>query len=75
VKTLQAKHLDDATILDYVGMINTTEGRWTHRRDFADILPDVPPKVILAKCRSLIKRKLLEGCACGCRGDFQLPKA
>lgn len=33
---------------------------------------DVPPKVVLAKCRSLIKRKLVDGCACGCRGDFTI---
>lgn len=35
-----------------------------------EMLPDVPPKVILAKCRSLIRRGWLEGCGCGCRGDF-----
>jgi len=31
-----------------------------------------PDKVVLAKMRSLIKRGLVSGCACGCRGDFQI---
>lgn len=30
----------------------------------------VNSKLVLAKMRSLIKRKLVDGCACGCRGDF-----
>lgn len=31
---------------------------------------NTPTKVALAKMRSLIKRKLVNGCPCGCRGDF-----
>lgn len=34
---------------------------------------DVPWKVSLAKARKLIKRGLLDGCACGCRGDYVIP--
>lgn len=30
----------------------------------------VPSKVILTKARKLIKRGLVDGCACGCRGDL-----
>ena len=30
-----------------------------------------PPKVVLAKLRSMVKRGLILGCACGCRGDFR----
>jgi hypothetical protein len=32
--------------------------------------PDMPWKVVLAKAKSLIRRGLVDGCACGCRGDF-----
>jgi hypothetical protein len=36
-------------------------------------MPDgTPEKVALAKMRSLIKRGLVAGCACGCRGDFEI---
>lgn len=31
-------------------------------------------KLTLAKCASLIRRGLLAGCACGCRGDFEPPR-
>lgn len=71
-KALQAKHLDDATILEFVRTVND-DGRWALIWDFEDILPDVPHKVIRAKCKSLIRRKLLQGCTCGCRGDFFIP--
>ncbi|MFC8182421.1 hypothetical protein ACFULT_26415 [Rhodococcus sp. NPDC057297] len=33
-------------------------------------VPGVPSKVVLAKARRLIRRGLLDGCECGCRGDF-----
>lgn len=34
------------------------------------LLPGTPFKVVMAKLRSLIKRGLIAGCGCGCRGDF-----
>lgn len=38
-----------------------------------DALPDdIPDKVILAKMKGLIRRRLVSGCDCGCRGDFQI---
>lgn len=32
----------------------------------------VPMKLMRAKMASLMKRKLVDGCVCGCRGDFEL---
>lgn len=34
--------------------------------------PAVPWKVLRAKLKSLIRRRLVLGCCCGCRGDFTL---
>jgi len=68
---IQAKHIPDEAIMGAVATVNA-EGRWAMTWDLADALPGVPPKVILAKCRSLIKRGRLTGCACGCRGDFEI---
>lgn len=31
-----------------------------------------PRKLILAKMKKLIKSGLVNGCACGCRGDFEI---
>jgi hypothetical protein len=42
---------------------------------FTDPAPEMryPEKVVLAKARSLVRRGLLLGCPCGCRGDFEVP--
>lgn len=32
----------------------------------------VPAKVVLAKAKRLVKRGLIDGCTCGCRGDFEV---
>jgi hypothetical protein len=50
---------------------------WCHRQDVTAELSqvmgvDVPWKVVLAKAAKLIKRKRMDGCTCGCRGDFDL---
>ncbi len=34
--------------------------------------PGTPPKVQLAKMAALMRRGLVTGCDCGCRGDFEL---
>lgn len=34
--------------------------------------PETPFKVRLAKMRGLVKRGLVDGCTCGCRGDFTI---
>ena len=54
---------------DYIYPAHETLANWM---DIADRLPEYPPKVVIAKCRSLIKRGLMHGCTCGCRGDFYL---
>jgi hypothetical protein len=36
-------------------------------------MPGAPRKLALAKMASMIRRGLVDGCACGCRGDFRLP--
>ena len=71
MKGIQAKDVEDQAVLDVIGRVND-EGHWAMVWDLNAAFPAVPPKVLLAKCRSLIKRKLIEGCACGCRGDFYL---
>jgi len=69
---MQAKDIPDVVFLDIVEDINCLEYRWAQRWDIEEKMPDVPPKVILAKARNLIKRNLMSGCGCGCRGDFEV---
>jgi hypothetical protein len=33
---------------------------------------DCPDHLLLAKMKQLIRKGLVFGCACGCRGDFQI---
>ena len=65
---MQAKDLPDAALLDRL-----TTTAWIATWDLQAQLPGVPPKVVLAKLRSLRKRHLVQGCGCGCRGDWHLP--
>lgn len=48
-----------------------TGGRWATVWDMEERL-GAPTKIVLAKARSLIRRGLMDGCACGCRGDFEV---
>lgn len=43
--------------------------------DVEEVLPGWPQKVLQAKLAKLIKRGLLAGCDCGCRGDYELTAA
>lgn len=75
---MQAKDLDDAEFLRLIDTISHdglwahTNTRWVFTWDLEPAMPDVPWKVILAKASKLIKRGVLSGCDCGCRGDFEL---
>lgn len=33
---------------------------------------DVPGKLVIAKMNGLIRRGLVSGCTCGCRGDYEI---
>lgn len=66
VLTMQAKDIDESTLLARIPIGSTSISRY----DLAAALPDVPEKVLLAKLRSMVKRGCIRGCACGCRGDF-----
>jgi hypothetical protein len=50
----------------------TYEHESASRWDIEEELWEYPPKVLLAKLRRLVARGLLDGCACGCRGDFEI---
>ena len=48
---------------------------WAYTSELQAKLPQFPPKVVLAKLRALNKRGLLDGCTCGCRGDWEMTEA
>lgn len=75
---MQAKDIPEQPILDF---LERHRGHWCSmfspeiagdRSIFNAMPPGTPYKVALAKMRALIKRGIVDGCACGCRGDFEL---
>lgn len=48
---------------------------WAYTWDLAESFPMFPYKVVHAKARKLLKRRLLTGCGCGCRGDWELTES
>lgn len=82
------RDIPDEVFLAAVWKAGGEAGRWAMRWDVDRILggfgpdddlsegvPGVPWKVSLQKARRLMKRGLLDGCSCGCRGDYELTDA
>ena len=70
----QCKDIPDRPILLFLKELN---GKWANW--FGDDYPDsvtrampkdIPGKLVLAKMRQMIRRGVVDGCPCGCRGDF-----
>ena len=72
---MQCKDIPTAPILDF---INDYDGLWcnwfadTNRSVRIAMPTGISDKLVLAKMRKLIRSGLVDGCACGCRGDFVL---
>lgn len=46
--------------------------KWAMRWDVQALLSSYPEKIVLSKARKLIKSKVIDGCFCGCRGDWEI---
>jgi len=81
---MQAKDVPERPVLEFLLTVRARTERlatWYKPEDLSPIWDNsvlnampigTPPKVALAKMRALIKRGLVSGCSCGCRGDFEL---
>jgi len=73
---MQTKDIPDLPILEYLLGHKNTWCTWylNSENTVADAMPKgvISKKLILSKMRNLIKRGLVSGCACGCRGDFEI---
>lgn len=69
-KGVQAKHIPDAAMIDAIARVEAQRALGATRWELAEAFPELPPKVVLAKCGQLVRRGLIQGCTCGCRGDF-----
>lgn len=69
---MKAADLDDVQVLRVVERSCIERGFWSNTTVVAGAFPDAPFKVIAAKLSKLLRRKLVTGCDCGCRGDWEL---
>lgn len=73
-KRLQCKHIPDRPILEFLRSLN---GEWANWSSFGDdnsvrrAMPaGTPCLLVIAKMRQMMHRGVVDGCPCGCRGDF-----
>lgn len=76
---LQAKDIQDIDVLRFIGTHDKDQTsrdgkKWVLVYDFEEdpVFAQYGRKLLLAKCASMIRRGLIDGCACGCRGDFEM---
>ena len=75
---MKAADIPDEVFVDAVRAHGYGGSRWAQCWDVYPAISealgvDVPAKVCQAKARKLIRRGVINGCACGCRGDFTVP--
>ena len=70
---MQCKDIPDAPILAFLAQRPGVWHNWYFGddRDVHLAMPaDVPDKLVVAKMNRLMQRGLVDGCSCGCRGDY-----
>jgi hypothetical protein len=80
-RRMQCKDIPNAAFLDAVRHapgVSSRPDSWRNRcsvqRELETVVGWLPERLFLAKARGLIRRRLLQGCPCGCRGDYELPE-
>ena len=71
---MQAKDIPEQPILDFLANL-PQPATWFpgYPNSIQNAMPEgTPDKVALAKMSSMVRRGLIKGCSCGCRGDFVL---
>lgn len=77
---MKAADIPDNLFLEGIRELSDGGRTWVYRHQIDAWLQgrlgvEIPWKVSLAKARKLIKQGQLSGCGCGCRGDYEIPKA
>lgn len=70
-------NISDKEVLKFLHKENKwcTYGKGYYMPTVQDVMPkNTPVKLQISKMKQLIKRGLVDGCTCGCRGDFEITK-
>lgn len=75
-KSIQCKDIPDIPILEFLESLNGAWANWFGDESEHSVTRAMPKgihgRLVLAKMRQLMRRGLVDGCDCGCRGDFVL---
>jgi hypothetical protein len=76
-RRMQCKDISDEVFLAALRRVPGSancgwRNRWAVHAELEAVVGPVPERLMLAKARRLIARGLMKGCACGCRGDWQI---
>ena len=72
---MKCKDIPDKPILEFLAKRPTEWHTWFpgYEKDVSQAMPKgTPEKLVLAKMCMLIRRGVVSGCGCGCRGDFTI---
>ncbi len=72
---MQCKDIPDMPILRFLALNPGVWRNWYFGNDkdvHQAMPPDTPDKLVPWKMRMLMRRGLVTGCDCGCRGDFEI---
>lgn len=73
-----AKEINEKPLLEFaakhggIGCYLNEETHTGYPRNIGEAAKGFPIKVIRAKLAALIRRGLMTGCTCGCRGDYDI---
>lgn len=72
---MQCKDIPEKPILEFLRSLNGTWATWfseTYDNSVQRAFPAEAKnsKLVLAKMRQMIRKGIVDGCDCGCRGDF-----
>jgi hypothetical protein len=80
-KRMQCKDIPDRPILEFIASLGEPailldrDGDVPYEHSVVRAMPDgTPPNLVRAKMAMLLRRDLVDGCVCGCRGDFELTR-
>jgi len=72
-KLIQSKHVPEVPILRSLAAL--PGGETANLEDILNHRSGYPVKAVKERLNSLIRRKLITGCTCGCRGEFAITEA
>lgn len=73
MKPIQCKDIDEKPILKFLFKNKICILHDDYDNSINKSFPyNTPQKLIIAKLYKLVKRGLIDGCCCGCRGDFSI---